>query len=556
MRSRAAKYAACVVLACAAALLVAVPVLGQTTTVTLVGAGDIAKCDLGYDEQTAQLIGNTLASLSTPARVITLGDNAYSSGTRAQFANCYDNYRLSNGSPYDPSRPAWWGKYKDRTMPSLGNHEYLNSTDLSLKSKPYFDYFSAQNGFLRPAAPVPNTVDNPGLTQGGGYYSYDLGSWHIVALNSNDHCAYVSCSSESAQAEWLRNDLAANPRACTLAYMHHPLYATGSGGRAPEVKPLVQILYDHGADVMLNAHNHRYERLARIDPEGNLDPATGIRSITAGTGGDPGEGTTATPPVSSEVRISGTAGILRMDLSDTSYGWQFVAVDGTANGTVMDSGTESCHGGPGTADTTAPTVTNVVPADNATGVAVATNVEATFSEAMDKNSVETSGNFTLVKQDAIVPVAATVTYDSTTNKAILNPDADLEAGVTYTATVRGGTNGAKDVAGNPLEPDTVWSFTTAAAPPPPPDTTPPDTIIDSGPSGTVKTRDASFTFSSTEPNSTFECKLDSAAFSACSSPQSYAGLANGTHTFEVKAIDAADNPDPTPASRSWKVRAR
>ena len=638
MRSHAAKYAACVVLACAAAVLVAVPVLGQTTTVTLVGAGDIAKCDLRYDEQTAQLLGNTLASLSTPARVVTLGDNAYSSGTRAQFANCYDNYRLSDGSPYDPSRPAWWGKYKDRTMPSLGNHEYLNSTDPNLKSKPYFDYFSAKNGFKLPSAPVPNTADNPGLTQGRGYYSYDLGSWHIVALNSNDHCAYVSCSSESAQAEWLRNDLATNPRACTLAYMHHPLYATGSGGRAPEVKPLVQILYDHGADVMLNAHNHRYERLAQIDPDGNLDPATGIRTITAGTGGDPGEGTTATPPLSSEVRIFGTAGILRMDLSDTSYSWQFVAVDGTANGSVMDSGTESCHGEPGSVDTTAPTVTNVAPAENATDVAVAANVEAAFSEAMDENSVETSGNFTLIKEGTTASVAATVSYDPATDKATLNPNTDLEAGVTYTATVKGGANGVKDAAGNPLAADKVWTFTTAGAsqdatPPETTidsrpaaltnsssasfsfssneagssfeckldsgsftsctspqnysnlsegshtfqvratdvagnveatlesyswtvDTTEPETTIDSGPSGTVKQKDASFTFSSSEPSSTFECSLDSADFRTCSSPTTYTGLANGSHTLQVRAIDAARNIDPTPASHTWKVRAR
>ncbi|MDQ5812260.1 MAG: metallophosphoesterase, partial [Actinomycetota bacterium] len=258
---------------------------------------------------------------------------------------CYDNYTLNQTfSTYDPSRPAWWGQYKNRTMPILGNHEYLNSADLTLKSKPYFSYFRGVSPFKGPAAPVPNDPDNnPGLTFGKGYYSYDLGSWHIVALNSNDHCAYVSCSSTSAQAEWLRRDLAANPSACTLAYIHHPLYATGTGGRAPEVKPLVQILYNHGADVMLNAHNHRYELLAPIDPDGNIDPVNGIRMITVGTGGDPGEGTTATPPESSEVRIFGKAGIIRMDLSGGSYSWKFVAVGGTANGTVMDSGSESCH---------------------------------------------------------------------------------------------------------------------------------------------------------------------------------------------------------------------
>jgi hypothetical protein len=355
MHARVAKYLTCVLLACAAAVLMAVPIFGQTVTVTLVGAGDIANCNLTNDEATAKLLGRTLRSLTpdrtlpplSQARVITLGDNAYSSGTRAQFANCYDNYRLTDGTIYDSSRRAWWGKHKKRTMPSLGNHEYLNSSDSSLKSKPYFDYFSAQNGFLPPRAPVPNTDTNPGLTVGKGYYSYDLGSWHIVALNSNDHCAYVSCSSTSAQAEWLRNDLAANPRACTLAYIHHPLYATGTGGRAPEVKPLVQILYDNNADVMLNGHNHRYERLARIDPDGNVDPARGIRTITVGTGGQPGNPPDVEPPDISEVIIFNTPGIIRMDLNDGSYSWKFIAVDATsARGTVMDStptGTESCH---------------------------------------------------------------------------------------------------------------------------------------------------------------------------------------------------------------------
>jgi hypothetical protein len=193
---------------------------------------------------------------------------------------------------------------------------------------------------------VPNTTANPGLRLGKGYYSYDLGSWHIIALNSNDHCAYVSCSGTSAQAKWLRNDLAANPRACTLAYIHHPLYATGSGGRAPEVKPLVQILYNNNADVILNAHNHRYERLARINPEGNPDPARGIRTITVGTGGQPGDPTTAKPPAISQKLIFDTPGVIKMDLGGSTYSWKFVAVDGTPNGTVMDStptGTESCH---------------------------------------------------------------------------------------------------------------------------------------------------------------------------------------------------------------------
>src|SRR5918994_1444409 len=203
MRCHAAKYLASVLLACAAAVLMAVPIFGQTVTVTLVGAGDTANCSHNNDEAEAKLLGSLLRSLTpdrtlpplSQARVIALGNNAYPGGTRAQFANCYDNYRLSDGTRFDSSRPAWWGQYKNRTMPILGNHEYLNSSDSSLKSTPYFDYFSAKNGFKQPSAPVPNTTANPGLSFGKGYYSYDLGSWHIVALNSNDHCAYVSCSS-------------------------------------------------------------------------------------------------------------------------------------------------------------------------------------------------------------------------------------------------------------------------------------------------------------------------------------------------------------------------
>jgi hypothetical protein len=466
MRSHAAKYTACVMLACVAAVLMAVPVFGQTVTVTLVGAGDIAKCNADDDEKTAQLIGNILGSVSTPAQVITLGDNAYSSGTRAQFANCYDNYRLSDGSTYDSSRPAWWGQYKGQwktstgTMPSLGNHEYLNSTDPSIQSNPYFDYFSAQNGFKGPASPVPNdpTKNQFGLTKGKGYYSYDLGSWHIVVLNSN--CDYVSCNSTSAQATWLQNDLAANAtnKQCTLAYMHHPLYATGTGGLEPRLKPLWQILYNNGADVILNGHDHRYERLARIDPNDNRDLTYGMRPLIAGTGGDPGGGTTDTNELNSEIKIFGTAGILRMDLSDGYYSWAFIAPDpNNPTGTVIDS--------------------TAAPAD------------PNFGAENPPNSTNPAG----------------------------------------TEACHGAPGSA--------------------------DTTPPNTTIVSGPSGTVKSRDATFTFSSTEPSSTFECSRDGAAFSACSSPWEYTGLANGSHTFKVRATDAAGNTDQSPASRTWKVRA-
>jgi hypothetical protein len=203
------------------------------------------------------------------------------------------------------------------------------------------------------------------------------------------------------------------------------------------------------------------------------------------------------------------------------------------------------------ADTTAPTVSSVTPADAATGVAAAENAEVTFSEAMDPATI-TGSTFTLLKQGATTPVEAQVSYDSATKKATLDPSVDLEAGATYTATLKGGASGVKDAAGNPLAEDKTWSFSTAAAPPPP-DTTAPDTAIDSGPSGTITVADATFTFSSSEANSTFECSLDGAAYSTCTSPKSYTNLPNGSHTFDVRATDGAGNVDATAASRTFTV---
>src|SRR5919107_4010205 len=451
MRSHAAKYAACVVLACVAAVVVAVPVFGQTTPVTLVGAGDIADCSYANDEGTAQLLGSTLKSLTPDgtlppleqARAIAMGDNAYPRANRTQYANCYDNYNLdANWSTFDRSRPDWWGNddYIRLTMPVLGNHEYMNSDDPSIKSKPYFDYFSAKNGFQPPAAPVPNDPDNNhGLTFGEGYYSYDLGSWHIVALNSN--CDKVGgCEASSPQGQWLQRDLAnTTNKQCTLAYFHHPLYATANGTNTLNVRPLWEMLYAKGADVILSGHAHRYERHAPMTPEGLVDKTTGIRQLVVGTGGEPG-GSVIDPnqvPQGVLEKVVLDFGVIKVDLDAQSYSWAFIAVDGTANGTVMDSGTEQCHGVPGSLDTT-----------------------------------------------------------------------------------------------------------------------PPNTTIDSGHSGTVKSREATFTFSSSEAGSTFECSLDSGAFSECSSPKTYTGLANGSHTFSVRAIDAAGNIDPTPDNRIWKVRAR
>jgi Calcineurin-like phosphoesterase len=285
---------ACVLLACVAAVLVAIPVFGQTTVVTLVGAGDIASCSQNNDSATARLLGNI------PGTVSTLGDNVYPSGTADRFRNCYD-----------PT----WGRYKARTKPTLGNHDYTTNG-----ASAYFDYFGARAG-----------------TRGKGYYSYDRGKWHIVALNSN--CDHVSCASDSAQANWLRNDLERNASRCTLAYWHEPLYASGTGSDEPRVRPFWNILYRHNAEVILAGHAHRYERYAKLTP-GGARSANGIRQFIVGTGGEPGGTYSGPDHPDMQVMKRNTPGVLRLNLRADSYAWKFVPIAGE---TFSDSGSNRCH---------------------------------------------------------------------------------------------------------------------------------------------------------------------------------------------------------------------
>ena len=233
-----------------------------------------------------------------------------------------------------------------------------------------------------------------------------------------------------------------------------------------------------------------------------------------------------------------------MTLTDGSHTFQVRATDAVSN---TDGSPASWSW---TSDATPPTISTVEPADGATGVGATSNVEAAFSEAMNSSTIDAS-TFTLAKQDSSTPVAARVTYDPVSKKATLDPDAGLEADATYTATIKGGA-GVEDDAGNPLAADKTWSFTTAAASPPA-DTTPPETTIDSGPSATITVDSATFAFSSSEAGATFECSLDGAAYSACTSPKSYTNLSNDFHTFEVRATDEAGNVDATPASRTFSV---
>ncbi len=413
----------------AVALALAVAVLmsagnrasGQVGDAVLVGAGDIASCRSNGDEATAALIADI------PGTVAAFGDNAYENGSLSEYNDCY--------------KPSWGG-FKERTMPSVGNHEYQTPG-----ASGYFDYFSAT-----PSAPVPA----PGLTPGKGYYSYELGSWHVVVLNSN--CAEVSCAAGSQQEQWLREDLAAHQTACTLAYWHHPRFASSGVGSNTAVAPFWQALYDADAEVVLNGHAHNYERFAPQKPDGTLDQAKGLREFVVGTGG---KSLNSFPTVrkNSEVRLNDAYGVIKLTLHSNSYDWQFVTAP---NKTVADSGSENCHGGTNPPPTTGPpTVTNTMPASGATGVSPTTDVTATFSEAMNASTINTT---TFKLKQGTTSIAAGVSYDPATRKATLNPTSSLRAGTTYKAVV---TVGAKDMDDNRLDQDPTktgsqqkaWSFT-------------------------------------------------------------------------------------------------
>ena len=277
----------------------AITVTQQTASVTLVGAGNIARCDRTNDEATASLLDGIAGT------VFAIGDNGYPNGTAANFTNCYD---------------VSWGRHKARTYPAVGNHEY----DSSATAASYFNYFGAAAG---PA--------------GQGYYSYDLGAWHIVVLNSNS--TFVPTAVGSPQEVWLKADLAATAKQCVLAMFHHPrFYSTTASSFSPttSVKPFWDDLYAAHAELILNAHMQDYERFAPQTSAGAADPANGIREIIVGTGGSGLDAPNTLITANSEARISGAYGVLKLTLSDGSYSWQFIPVGGSG---PTDSGTGACH---------------------------------------------------------------------------------------------------------------------------------------------------------------------------------------------------------------------
>ena len=264
----------------------------------LVGAGDIATCgDLDGAEATAELIDKI------PGTVFAVGDLAYPEGSDEQFANCYGRT---------------WGRFKNRTRPAPGNHEYN-----SAGAGGYSRYFGGAAGDPQKA-----------------YYSYDLGSWHILALNSECE-AIGGCGPGSPEGDWLRRDLAQHLGSCSLAYFHIPLFSSGKAhGNDPSVKALWQALYAAKAAVIISGHDHDYERFAPQNPEGKNDPKRGIREFVVGTGGKSTHRVFDIPKPNSEVRNADTFGVLKLTLRRHSYDWQFIP---QADKTFTDSGSGVCH---------------------------------------------------------------------------------------------------------------------------------------------------------------------------------------------------------------------
>jgi LysM repeat protein len=262
----------------------------------IVAAGDVSNCS----NQEKFLTGYLVDGID--GTVLVLGDGNNAGGLLAEYRDCYD--------------PAW-GRAKARTRPVPGNHDYAQGN-----ASGYFTYFGDA------ATPL-----EPGCTRDcKGYYSYDLGTWHIVALNSE-----IPAEAGSAQEQWLRADLAAHPAVCTLAYWHKPRFSSQYPGINGGVD-LYKALYEYGADVVLTGHAHGYERFGLQDPTGQADPGRGIRQFVVATGGAPLRDFKFIQP-GSEARDAETYGVLKMTLRPAGYDWEFIPIPGK---TFTDSGSGEC----------------------------------------------------------------------------------------------------------------------------------------------------------------------------------------------------------------------
>jgi hypothetical protein len=268
---------------------------GSASDPVLIGAGDIALCGRPGSAQTAHILAQN------PGTVIAVGDNAYPDGAPADYTNCYD-----------PT----WGAFKSKTFAVPGNHDYTTPN-----ASGYFNYFGSK-------------VGNP--TE--GWYSFNVGAWHILAVNSN--CSAVGgCNTGSPQETWVKSDLAASSAKCTLAFWHHPLYSSGRNGDFTQMSPIWQDLYNAGAEIVISGHDHDYERFAPQDASGNKDTARGITQFVVGTGGSDFTPLVFPLQPNSVTQLENVFGVLKLILHPTSYTWQFIPVSGS----FKDGGTVACH---------------------------------------------------------------------------------------------------------------------------------------------------------------------------------------------------------------------
>jgi hypothetical protein len=266
--------------------------------IRIVAAGDIARCELGSDEATGLLLDEMLAD--TEGVVAALGDTVYNSGAPDEYRDCYE--------------PAW-GRHGSRTRPAVGNHEYKTKNATG-----YFEYFGE-------AAGDPDK----------GWYSYTMGTWQIIVLNSN--CSQIGgCDEGSDQEQWLRDELATAAAKCTVAYMHHPRFSSGTHGDDDSLIDLWAVLDKYNVEMVLAGHDHNYERFGPMTADGSLTGADGVQSFVVGTGGTylrPAD----TPRPGSETLIDDKHGVLRLDLAHESYEWRFVDTAGITH----DRGSRACN---------------------------------------------------------------------------------------------------------------------------------------------------------------------------------------------------------------------
>ena len=270
--------------------------IAVTGASVMIGAGDIAVCGTNGDELTAHLVDSILRADSVAkvnVEVFTLGDNAMPDGSASNFALCFT-----------PS----WGDTAKRIMkkihPAAGNHEHV-----TVGASPYYQYFGSKAGSARK-----------------GYYSYDVGEWHVIVVNSEIVVAGFSLAERKAQEDWLRTDLKGTQQPCTMAYWHHPRFSSGWHGSSPALQSIWQILFDGGVTLVLNGHDHEYERFLPQTPAGVLDTINGMAEYVVGTGGDALRGFRVTPVANSASQIQGYHGVLKLTLGKGEYRSAFLSL--------------------------------------------------------------------------------------------------------------------------------------------------------------------------------------------------------------------------------------